>query len=193
MPVIINQPYQNRKGTKTERESETLDSGYGVWDETDKILYIHDGVTPGGVTCIPLSFLVPAGGSTGNILARNESGGLSWVAQTGYVPPDDTRTFALVTGVAPAKHYMEVSKTVKKAVVRPSSVQTGTISIDLKSEVLGSGTVNTIATLSVSATDPVASTTIDFTDAVVAAQSHIWAECADLKSGGTVSVSVVMQ
>ena len=193
MSVIINQPYQFRRGTKTERESETLESGYGVWDETDFLIYVHDGVTPGGLPCIPLSRLIPTGGATGNMLVRNESGGVSWVAQSGYVPPDDTRTFVLLQDVAPGKHYVETGKTVKKAVVRPSAVQTGNISILLKAQAVGSSTETTLATLTVTVTNPVVTTTIDFTDASVSAQSHIWAECADLKGGGTVSVSVVMQ
>ena len=105
----------------------------------------------------------------------------------------DSRAFVLMTGISPAKWYTPTAKTATSAVVEPSAATSGTMTIYVYSKVVGSSTTTTIATLSVPAVAAGVPTTIDFTDAAIAANSQVWAECADLKSGGTVSVSVVMQ
>ena len=105
----------------------------------------------------------------------------------------DCRTFALMTGISPAKWYTPTAKTATSAVVEPSAATSGTMTIYVYSKVVGSSTTNKVATLSIPAVAAKIPTTVDFTDATIPANSQIWAECADLKSGGTVSVSVVMQ
>ena len=105
----------------------------------------------------------------------------------------DVRSFSLLSGVAPARWYYPTSKTVTSAIVNPSSTTSGTMTIYIYAQVVGSANITTVATLSIPAVAAKVPTTIDFTDTAFLANSEIWAECADLKGGGTVSVSVVMQ
>lgn len=188
--MATTKPYQLRKGTTTQRIAETLASGYAVWDETTKTLYVHDGTTAGGVMAIPENRIVPASGTAGYLLSKDANGNNVWVAPPSAV---DCRTFALMTGVEPFKWYYPTAKTALSAVVEPSKATTDTMTIYIYSKVVGSSTTNTVATLSIPAVAAKIPTTVDFTDATIPANSQIWAECADLKSGGSVSVSVVMQ
>ena len=191
--MAVIKPYKNRTGTTAQRTSETLGSGYAAWDSDMKMLFVHDGATAGGVPCVPASRIVPSTGTAGYYLTKNEDGENVFAALPTSATVQDSRTFVLMTGIPPAKWYTPTAKTATSAVVEPSAATSGTMTIYLYSKVVGSSTTTTIATLSVPSVAAGVPTTLDFADAAISANSQIWAECADLKSGGSVSVSVVMQ
>ncbi len=109
-----------------------------------------------------------------------------------YTPPDDTRTFPLIAGGTPTKHFFKTAKTLKEIIVLQSAVATATITVNIYGQVLGSTTVTTLATVTIAATSPAVATSVDIADVAIAAQSHVWADCADLKGGGKTNVSVVV-
>ncbi len=109
-----------------------------------------------------------------------------------YTPPDDTRTFPLISGGTPTKHFFKTAKTLKEIIVLQSAVATATITVNIYGQVLGSTTVTTLATVTIAATNPAVATSVDIADVAIAAQSHVWADCADLKGGGKTNVSVVV-
>ncbi len=109
-----------------------------------------------------------------------------------YTPPDDTRTFPLIAGGTPTKHFFKAAKTLKEIIILQSAVATATITVNIYGQVLGSTTVTTLATVTIAATSPAVATSVDIADVAIAAQSHVWADCADLKSGGKTNVTVVV-